>query len=172
VRGGATNKGNKNNMPMKINLRKPCSQCPFRRNSLRGWLGPWDVEQLLHHLGRGEFPCHQTIKRDDQPVEELEGCAGAAIFLNNKLEVSRHPRVQEHQDAVADVSQEVKDGVFDWGDEFREHHATDHHFDASDTAQSIASRMLQPAGRERKRTGKRPGRWREAAPARSQKVSR
>jgi hypothetical protein len=103
VRGGATNKGNKNNMPMKINLRKPCSQCPFRRNSLRGWLGPWDVEQLLHHLGRGEFPCHQTIKRDDQ---------------------------------------------------------------------SIANRMLQPAGRERKRTGKRPGRWREAAPARSQKVSR
>jgi hypothetical protein len=144
-------------MPMKINMKRPCNECPFRRNSLAGWLGPWDAEELLHFLGRGEFPCHQGIHSEVQSIDELEGCAGAAIFLNNKVERSRHPRVEEHQDAVENVSQEVKDSVFRWGDEFREHH-----FVVDHQVNSMVDRMLKPAGRERKRTERRPGRPRSA----------
>jgi hypothetical protein len=107
---------------MKTTLRTPCDKCPFRRDSLRGWLGPWDVEGLLWHLGRGTFACHKTIVRDDQPEDELTSCAGAAIFLNNKHERSRHWKMAEHQDNVERVPRELRDQVFKWGDEFRAHH--------------------------------------------------
>src|SRR4051812_31524894 len=106
---------------MQITSRKPCNACPFRRKSLAGWLGPWQVEDLLWALGRQEFPCHLTIKGDDQSSEDptLMGCAGAAIFLNNKMERSRHPVVAAHQDAVKDVPAEVSAEVFATGAEFR-----------------------------------------------------
>lgn len=108
---------------MKITLKRPCDDCPFRRVSAPGWLGPWDPNELLHHLGRGEFPCHKTITDQELTTDDtLQGCAGAAIFLNNKVERSRHPRVAEHQDAVAGVDQAIKDSVFQWAHEFLEHH--------------------------------------------------
>lgn len=107
---------------MKTTLKTPCDKCPFRRTSIRGWLGPWDIEGLLWHLGRGTFACHKTITRDDQPEEELTSCAGAAIFLNNKVERSRHWKMAEHQDNVERVPRALRDEVFKWGDEFRVHH--------------------------------------------------
>jgi hypothetical protein len=108
---------------LKVALKKPCDECPFRRKSLRGWLGPWNVEELLFALGRQVFPCHKTIRSDDTPVEEMTSCAGAAIFLNNKVEWSRHPINQRHQELVKDVPVEVRESVFANGDEFRAHHA-------------------------------------------------
>lgn len=76
---------------MKTDLRKPCNDCPFRRTSPRGWLGPWTAPDLLFSLGWTPFPCHQTIRREGQSYDDntLQGCAGAAIFLNNKCERAR-----------------------------------------------------------------------------------
>jgi len=109
---------------MDITTKTPCAQCPFLRTSTRGWLGPWTVEDLLFSLGRERFPCHMTItgrqQRWDDP--KLKGCAGAAIFLNNKSELSRHPDTREHQNNVRHVPDEVKQKVFANGNEFREHH--------------------------------------------------
>lgn len=109
-------------MRMGISLKKPCKECPFRRTSFPGWLGPWDVEGLLFHLGRGPFPCHCTIKSSDTPYSQTEGCAGATIFLNNKCERSRFPRTAEHQDACKEVPADVRDSVFSTAQEFRDHH--------------------------------------------------
>jgi len=104
--------------------RAPCPKCPFRKGSLRGWLGPWQLEELLIHIGRGLFPCHLTIKEDDMSTSdpELRGCAGMVIFLNNKLERSRHPINAYHQGLVKNVPQAIKESIFGTAEQFRTHH--------------------------------------------------
>jgi len=111
---------------VKFDLRKPCKQCPFRRTSARGWLGPWSPTDLLLSLKSTPFPCHLTIKEDNQSVDDpsLQGCAGAAIFLNQKIERSRCQETAQHQDLCKDdpVSKEAAPGVFNWSQEFIDHH--------------------------------------------------
>lgn len=111
---------------MNTDLLRPCGECPFRRVSARGWLGPWKPTELLFHLGRGEFACHRTIPRDEEVAADdprLQACAGAAIFLNNKIEESRHPAVAAHQAKMRRiVSPALASTVFQWSHEFLEHH--------------------------------------------------
>lgn len=107
---------------MKLDLTKPCNACPFRRKSAPGWLGPWRPEEIIFALGREVFPCHKTIPHGEEIVlpedDRLQGCAGAAIFLNNKCERSRHPQNAEHQ---AKVGMD-KAKVFSNSSEFINHH--------------------------------------------------
>lgn len=113
---------------MKTDFREACNQCPFRRKSLPGWLGPWTASEIVLSLAATPFPCHQTITDpDDDKVRDfeddsLQGCAGAAIFLNNKVERSYCPETMEHQAKVADVDDSVKREVFKWGHEFVDYH--------------------------------------------------
>lgn len=41
----------------------PCSDCPFRKDSMRGWLGSWPSAAHLsgHILAGNKFPCHMTM---------------------------------------------------------------------------------------------------------------
>jgi hypothetical protein len=112
-------------MPMKTDLTRPCAACPFRRTSPPGWLGSWDGPgQLLWSLGRTPFPCHLTISAEGQSFDDdgLQGCAGAAIFLNSKLERSRCPETACHQRELAGAPDHVKAEVFANTMEFCQHH--------------------------------------------------
>jgi hypothetical protein len=75
----------------------PCSECPWRRASLPGWLGPHTAEewQLGAH-GDHEIACHLTIPAgfddDDEAGDDtsmMTTCSGAAIFRAN---VCKSPR--------------------------------------------------------------------------------
>lgn len=60
--------------PRKTQHKLPCSDCPFSRNSLPGWLGNESPEwwmQLAH--GEGTSECHTSDKM----------CAGLAIYRAN-----------------------------------------------------------------------------------------
>jgi hypothetical protein len=74
---------------MKRPTGSPCNECPWRRESLRGFLGPYDADEwigLAH--GDGKVACHLTIVEDD--VEEgTTACSGAAIYRRN---VAKSPR--------------------------------------------------------------------------------
>lgn len=108
---------------MKYNLTKPCNDCPFRRNAMRGWLGPWRVETLLRVIGHSAFACHQTIRPGgdyDEEAPHLESCAGMAIFLNNKVERSRDPSNAYHQGLLK--NSEHATGVFSSSMEFTDYH--------------------------------------------------
>lgn len=108
---------------MKYNLTKPCNECPFRRESLAGWLGPWDPDDLLRVIGNSTFPCHRTVKPEDYHNEDaphLESCAGMAIFLNNKVERSRNDSNRCHQELLR--GSEHAPSVFRTGTEFLDHH--------------------------------------------------
>jgi hypothetical protein len=77
---------------MKANLAKPCNDCPFRKNSLPGWLGPWETPLELHRfvMAENEFPCHKTMTDefgDDVPEHKQSYCRGAILYMkkNSKM---------------------------------------------------------------------------------------
>lgn len=63
--------------------RKPCSDCPFARASLPGWLGGLTVDEWLadlHHPGEVMIDCH---------TRRVAQCAGSAIYRAN---ICKRPR--------------------------------------------------------------------------------
>jgi len=65
---------------------KPCEDCPWRKNSLPGWLGDYDADtwlQIAH--GDGIIPCHVYTQQ----------CAGAAIYRSNVCKSVRNPKALE-----------------------------------------------------------------------------
>lgn len=95
----------------------PCAQCPWRRESVPGFLGPATPEQWCE-IAHSESPiyCHMTIHTGhaDPDDPRLRHCAGAAIFRANVNKTLRDPDVpQAEPDHVT---------VFTWDDQFIEHH--------------------------------------------------
>lgn len=79
---------------------KPCNDCPWRRNALPGWLGPYSVERWLEVVNTDvPIACHQTlVNTDDRGVgdwsdESIMQCRGAAIYRANTCKLPRDPEV-------------------------------------------------------------------------------
>lgn len=79
---------------------KPCSDCPFRRNAMPGWLGESSPEGFLDCIQRDEpLPCHQTINYEDpdwlvkwsRQRNTGRMCAGSLIFMANKAQRPHDP---------------------------------------------------------------------------------
>lgn len=110
---------------------RPCSDCPFRRKAVPGWLGHSSPEGFIDCMQRDEpLPCHQTIDYEDKhwlskwmAQESGKMCAGALIFMANKLQ--RHPFKRMDKDPV---------NVFTNSLEFVRHHreATVHSWNDDD----------------------------------------
>lgn len=89
---------------MKNNKRKMCSECPFRKNSMPGYLGPHTPEGLLKIVhGEGGFACHMDIdkvKYGGKDFSKLEQCAGAILHGIKSGKSFRHPQLQAQQKAL------------------------------------------------------------------------
>lgn len=84
----------------------PCSDCPWARTALPGWLGTMTEEEWLQTAhGDGVIECH---------VFAGAQCAGAAIYRAN---VFKRPRQEEALTLPAD-----REKVFRSPTEFVEHH--------------------------------------------------
>jgi hypothetical protein len=84
----------------------PCSDCPFRRDSLPGWLGGYEPDQYAQLAHSDErIDCHTKIGPQ---------CAGAAIYREN---VCKSPR-----DKSVLLLPQNKEKVFGRMQEFLEHH--------------------------------------------------
>ena len=92
----------------------PCKECPWRRKSLPGWLGPMDAAEWTE-LAMSDEPiaCHITIKEDGDWDGTLQ-CAGAARFRANICKSPRDPEV-----ARGPVDRAT---IFGRPDEFLNHH--------------------------------------------------
>lgn len=96
--------------PVDTQPTKACGDCPWRRDSLAGWLGEMSPEEWVKAaLADGQIQCHALVGPDG-PVH----CAGAAIFRANLCKVPRDP------DALR-LPPDRK-AVFAMPDEFRRHH--------------------------------------------------
>lgn len=93
-----------------------CNQCPWRRKSAAGWLGPYDADEWLAIVhSDAPIACHITIDEDeDWEAEGLRQCAGAARYRANVFKSPRNPEV-----ARGPVDH---DRIFSRDSEFRDHH--------------------------------------------------
>jgi hypothetical protein len=88
----------------------PCSDCPFRRDSVPGWLGSMSAQEwrdLAH--GEGSADCHATKQADGSAW----ACAGLAIYRANVCKSVRDPKAMR-------LKPDTKT-VFSFG-EFMKHH--------------------------------------------------
>jgi hypothetical protein len=70
---------------------KVCNDCPFRKKSVPGWLGPWEnAWHIMQSVYHNYFPCHKTIKYDGITKGTIP-CAGALIFCKNIMKLPRDP---------------------------------------------------------------------------------
>ena len=88
----------------------PCSDCPWARRSLQGWLageepGWW----LAVAHGEGRMECHTLVAPDGQSHQ----CAGAAIYRRNVCKRVEPPTLVLPRDT---------NHVFSSPSEFAEHH--------------------------------------------------
>lgn len=85
---------------------KPCSDCPWARKSLPGWLGEMTSDEwLMACHGESPMPCHVFVGAE---------CAGAAIYRGN---VHKAPRDK----SLLVLPQDAK-LVFATPMEFKTHH--------------------------------------------------
>lgn len=78
--------------------KKPCNECPFRKDSLRGWLSAYSPTEL-HQIVMNEkpFPCHMThdgdIEWEDAGSKTNPLCAGALIYMKQAFKSPRNPDI-------------------------------------------------------------------------------
>lgn len=86
----------------------PCSDCPFRRDSLPGWLGGVLLAQDFVKMAHSEvkYPCHVIVNQQ---------CAGMAQYRRNVVKQCRDPSILRLPDKDTTT-------VFAHPDEFLEHH--------------------------------------------------
>ena len=94
---------------------RACNECPWRRDSAPGWLGPYTPEQW-RRLAHSDEPiaCHKTLD-DDDTWEGAYQCRGAATYRANVGKLPRDPNVAR---TPAD-----REAIFASPTEFLEHHS-------------------------------------------------
>lgn len=89
-------------------MMKPCGDCPFRKASLRGWLGTFESPEELRRMAVSEEPmsCHsatddaQTVFGD---ITETQ-CVGRLLFAAKSAKRFRHPVLAQMQKDVERIN--------------------------------------------------------------------
>lgn len=83
----------------------PCHDCPWRRDSIKGWLGSMTPREWTDHAhGRSLVDCHTSIGAQ---------CAGIAIYRSNVCKLPDKPSIKLPKD---------HETVFSNRMEFEDHH--------------------------------------------------
>jgi len=94
---------------MKLKRKHPCGECPFRQESMKGWLGPWTLDSILQQV-HAEVPGHKTPglachldvavqleRKEDISNEELyeksHVCVGSLHHANASFKRYKHPEL-------------------------------------------------------------------------------
>jgi hypothetical protein len=84
---------------------QPCGDCPWRRDSLAGWLGSMTADEWLQAAhGETRIECHTLLGAQ---------CAGSAIYRRNVCKQTRTETLRLDADRVK---------VFDDHRAFKKHH--------------------------------------------------
>ena len=102
---------------------KPCKDCPFRKDSMRGWLGAYDsAERFITVHYRQDTPnaCHMLVDyNEDDWKDQLPtatSCAGQQVMYLNGFKQPRDWRLDPEME-------EDREGVFTTPAEFVEYHS-------------------------------------------------
>jgi hypothetical protein len=83
----------------------PCSDCPWRRDSVPGWLGGHEPQEFVR-LGHNDQTYHCHVITNQQ-------CAGLAIFRANVIKRCDPPNLRLPENRAL---------IFAWDNEFLAHH--------------------------------------------------
>lgn len=106
------------NLPAPDVTKKPCNECPWRRDAEPGFFGDQIPEDFAAPALSGDMIiCHKTVKIEGRDYSQpgLRQCAGAAAFRANVGRPPRDPRVT--------MGELDPDGIFATTGEFLDHHA-------------------------------------------------
>lgn len=79
-------------------LKTPCAECPWRKDSMKGWLGnSTSVEFLQLSESEARMPCHMHVDYEkdnwrDQAASAPQ-CAGRAIHFANRGKLAQNPEL-------------------------------------------------------------------------------
>lgn len=109
-------------------IKKPiCNECPFRKNSLRGWLGPDSPEEVIQKVhGEGGYVCHMSIAGKPQMDDSglVDGtkyghqCIGAIQHASVSCKRYRQPDLEKLR---LELKDEDKSNILNYP-EFIAHH--------------------------------------------------
>jgi hypothetical protein len=113
---------------MVLKRKNPCKECPFRKESARGWLGPWTIDTILLqvHSDLNPLPglaCHLDVsaKKDlglhgTELYDKSHVCVGSLQHANKSAKRYRNFILNKMAEAVG-----VSDQILDlFG--FKKHH--------------------------------------------------
>jgi hypothetical protein len=83
--------------------KKACAECPFRRTSMKGYLGPWESPQALiqQAFSEGGFACHMTVGEGGNEYR-YRVCAGSLVCANKSVKLYRDRNLQRLQSQAED----------------------------------------------------------------------
>jgi hypothetical protein len=107
-------------------MNKLCKQCPFRKDSIAGWLGEasHQPEEFLATIENSPIACHMTVdweeddRRIDEEIENAPACLGSLQFHKNSC---KQPKDRQYANLVEVVDKNEE--VFNWRHEFIKHHS-------------------------------------------------
>lgn len=65
-------------------IKKPCRDCPFRKDTLKGWLGE---KRMTEILAADSFVCHKKTDMQCAGHMLINGEANAFVLLANRLRI-------------------------------------------------------------------------------------
>ena len=89
----------------KVQHTKPCSDCPWARTALKGWLGSLTPDEWVK-------VAHSDATVECHTIRNMQ-CAGIAIYRRNVCKMAYPPNLKLEAD---------RDSVFARPDEFKSHH--------------------------------------------------
>ena len=109
---------------MEDTQKKPCKQCPFRKESHPGWLGGFTVEETMAAaVSEGDFHCHMTRSgNDDGHVGKPLQCAGRMLYATKIAKNFRMEHLDEIRRKVTLANPGFRDHIlgFDLGSHHRQ----------------------------------------------------
>jgi len=95
-------------------VKKPCSNCPFKKDTLKGWLGHDRADDIANC---SSFTCHKTGDTGKGPRKQ---CAG---FMILKQEESDFYRLLNH--AARQFLMKHNNDIFESKEDFIKHHSNE-----------------------------------------------
>lgn len=92
-------------------MKSPCANCPFRKDTLKGWLGE---ERMREILAQKSFVCHKTINGEDADKKQCAGHMAIKGFDNDFVKLAHRLELG--------VSVSNREEVFDSEQDCIEHH--------------------------------------------------
>lgn len=119
---------------MKMDLRRPCPNCPFRTD-IRPFLSAARAEEIVLAITEQQqtFQCHKTVHyMEDEDGEETHSqtpddqhCAGALIMLEKMEQPNQWMRIAERLGCYDRTKLHMESPVYDDGEQMIEAHAVE-----------------------------------------------